>query len=163
MVWALSPAQVRELLKRRCFDQALDLVDLVLETETTTAATSSSSSSHHQHPSHTLATAAGTGSSNGMSLWPEMALAQAGQLLLLGGEIERGLAVLERCPPDVFQPCQLFHLFPEEMERLVWGLEGALCGNFEFFFMGSFPDFCLRSWKLPSTGILLRTKQRSLS
>jgi hypothetical protein len=112
--------QVQELLKRRCFDQALDLIDLVLTTEAAAAASSSSNYLTPSHAPHTAAAAAymdGSSSSSGVGMWPQVALAQAGQLLLCEGEVERGLAVLERCPPEVFQPCQLFYLFPEEMER----------------------------------------------
>jgi hypothetical protein len=62
-----------------------------------------------------------------------VALAQAGQLLLLEGKFDRGSTLLERCPPEVFQPCQLFYLFPEDMQRWVnkgeGGAEGSICWN----------------------------------
>jgi hypothetical protein len=64
--------------------------------------------------------------------WTDVALAQAGLLLLLDCDFDRAFAALDRCTPSAFQPAQLFDLFPEHTARWAgaaprrsyWGLHG---------------------------------------
>jgi hypothetical protein len=127
---------VLELLKRRCFDQAVDLVDLALTGHNShsaevpsTAALPASDTAGSADAAAAMAAGVGMGLGSHPG-WPMVALAQAGQLLLLEGKFDRGLTLLERCPPEVFQPCQLFYLFPDEMQRFVlW--EGGRQGGRE--------------------------------
>jgi hypothetical protein len=51
--------------------------------------------------------------------WHQVALAQAGLLLLLECEWEAALAVLEELDVAAWQPCQLFGLFPAVSARCV--------------------------------------------
>jgi hypothetical protein len=64
--------------------------------------------------------------------WTDVALAQAGLLLLLDCDFDRAFAALDRATPSAFQPAQLFPLFPEHAgrwaaaapRRAYWGLHG---------------------------------------
>lgn len=44
---------------------------------------------------------------------------QAGLLMLLDGDFAAGLSVLQQLPLEVWQPCQLFGLFPALTARCV--------------------------------------------
>eukprot|EP00879_Flechtneria_rotunda_P031553 GHRR01034479.1.p1 GENE.GHRR01034479.1~~GHRR01034479.1.p1 ORF type:complete len:455 (+),score=204.41 GHRR01034479.1:504-1868(+) len=96
--------QVRELLKRKQFDQALDLI------HNTQQAAQASDLGDATAIAADAADAAG-----GRAQWHHIALAQAGLLLLLECEFERGLQLLQDLPPFVWQPCQLFSMFPDIM------------------------------------------------
>jgi len=111
--------KVRELLKRKRFSQALDLIH-------------NAPSSPHQHHSQHLqsqpaaqdqaASPAGTAAAAQQQPqgWQQVALAQAGLLLLLECEFDAGLQVLEELPVEVWQPCQVFSMFPAVTAR--WGM-----------------------------------------
>lgn len=75
-----------------------------------------------------VAAAAAAAASRGGPSWQQVALAQAGLLMLLDADFESGLSVLQELPLEVWQPCQLFSLFPALMAR--WadrGLWGRQC------------------------------------
>jgi hypothetical protein len=59
-----------------------------------------------------VAAAAAAALSRGGPSWQQVALAQASLLMLLDADFEPGLAVLRELPMEVWQPCQLFSLFP---------------------------------------------------
>jgi len=64
--------------------------------------------------------------------WTEVALAQAGLLLLFDCDFDRAFAAFDRCAPGAFQPAQLLELFPQHTarwagalpRRAYWGLHG---------------------------------------
>ena len=58
---------------------------------------------------------------------------QTGLLLLQGGRFAEAMDAFAACPPEVFQPAQLLHLFPDTAGRWIaaglpgkpyWGLHG---------------------------------------
>jgi hypothetical protein len=133
-------SQVRELLKHKRFDQALDLITSSTtdpHSQPSTPGTSTPPSSSHRPSTPTpaafdspaaaaaaaVAAAAAAAASRGGPSWQQVALAQAGLLMLLEAEFETGLSVLQELPMEVWQPCQLFSLFPDLTGRWVgqWG------------------------------------------
>ena len=72
-----------------------------------------------------VAAAAAAAASRGGPSWQQLALAQAGLLMLLDADFESGLSVLQELPLEVWQPSQLFSLFPKLMARSVEGAPGG--------------------------------------
>jgi hypothetical protein len=101
--------QVRELLKRKRFDQALALLAAA---EPPAASLLSDGQQDEQ-----LLQQAG----QQQATWQQVALAQAGLLLLLECEFEAGLAIMAQLPGSVWQPAQLFPLFPGHTARCEGG------------------------------------------
>lgn len=104
--------QVRELLKRKRFDQALDLIAVACSPDTGSSTISLASAG-----SNTQGVKGASHQGGAHPEWTEIALAQAGVLMLADTLFDQGLAVLERCSPAVFQPSQLLALFPEYTTR----------------------------------------------
>jgi len=49
--------------------------------------------------------------------WQQVALVQAGLLMLMDADFGSALSVLQELPLEVWQPCQLFSLFPSLTAR----------------------------------------------
>lgn len=114
------------MLKRKRFSQALDLISALSQTSDDPDQPAHHPDRRQQQqlllPQQASIAAAATEPDRSRSTgaaWQQIALAQAGLLLLLDCEFESGLEVLEGLPTEVWQPCQLFGLFPGITAR--WG------------------------------------------
>lgn len=120
---------MRELLKRKRFDQALELIHNTAAEAAAAGSSSRSASPYQQQLSPRLLESPqlpGTLESGGVTAavtrrpaWHQVALAQAALLLLLECEWAAGLALLEELDVATWQPCQLFGLFPAVTARCV--------------------------------------------
>uniref|UniRef100_A0A383VGG5 Uncharacterized protein n=1 Tax=Tetradesmus obliquus TaxID=3088 RepID=A0A383VGG5_TETOB len=129
--------QVRELLKRKRFDQALELIRSTAA-EAAAGGGSRPASPYQQQLSIGLPeplhqeSGGVTAAVARRPAWHQVALAQAALLLLLECEWAAGLALLEELDVATWQPCQLFGLFaavtarwlPSMPARSYWGLHG---------------------------------------
>jgi hypothetical protein len=125
--------QVLELLKRKRFDQALELIRNAAAEAAAAAAGSSSSRpaspylSYQQQQQQLLSprlleppdtpSSGVTAAVSRRPAWHQVALAQAGLLLLLECNWDAAIAVLEELDVATWQPCQLFGLFPAVTAR----------------------------------------------